>query len=27
MLNFYRPFFIPCFGRHLEKFENAELIL
>jgi hypothetical protein len=33
MLNFYRPFFIPCFGshfengRHLENFENAELLL
>jgi hypothetical protein len=28
MLNFYRPFFMPCFGshfengRHLENFEN-----
>ena len=33
MLNFYRPFFIPYFGslfengRHLENFENAELLL
>ena len=33
MLNFYRPFFMPCFGshcengRHLENFENAELLL
>jgi hypothetical protein len=32
-MNFYRPFFIPCFGshfengRHLENFENAELLL
>jgi hypothetical protein len=31
MLNFYRPFFIPCFGshfengRHLENFENGDL--
>ena len=33
MLNFYRPILIPCFGshfengRHLENFENAELLL
>jgi hypothetical protein len=33
MLNFYRPFFMLCFGshfengRHLENFENAELLL
>ena len=33
VLNFYRPFFILCFcshfenGRHLENFENAELLL
>ena len=33
MLNFYRPFFMPCFGSHfengryLENFENAELLL
>jgi hypothetical protein len=33
MLNFYHPFFMPCFGshfengRHLENFENAELFL
>jgi hypothetical protein len=33
MLNFYRPFFMPYFGshfensRHLENFENAELLL
>jgi hypothetical protein len=33
MLNFYRPYFMPCFGshfengRHLENFENAELLL
>ena len=27
MLNFYHPFFMPCFGRHLENFENAELLL
>ena len=33
MLNFYPPFFIPCFGshfkngRHLENFENAVLLL
>jgi hypothetical protein len=33
MLNFHPPFFIPCFGshfengRHLENFENAELLL
>jgi hypothetical protein len=33
MLNFYPPFFIPCFGshfengRHLKNFENAELLL
>jgi hypothetical protein len=33
MLNFYPRFFMPCFGshfendRHLENFENAELIL
>ena len=33
ILNFYFPFFIPCFGshfensRHLENFENAELLL
>jgi hypothetical protein len=33
MLNFYRPFFMPCFGshfengRHLEIFENTELLL
>jgi hypothetical protein len=33
MLNFYRQFFMPCFGshfengRHLENFENAELLL
>jgi hypothetical protein len=32
MLNFYRPFFMPCFGshfengRHLKNFENAELL-
>jgi hypothetical protein len=31
MLNFYRPYFMPCFGshcengRHFENFENAEL--
>jgi hypothetical protein len=31
MLNFYRPFFMPCFGshfengRHLENLENAEI--
>ena len=31
MLNFYRPFFMPCFGshfengRHFENFENTEL--
>jgi hypothetical protein len=31
MLNFYRPFFMPCFGshfengKHLENFENAEI--
>jgi hypothetical protein len=30
---FYPPFFMPCFGshfengRHLENFENAELLL
>ena len=33
MLNFYRPYFMPCFGshfengRHLENFENAALLL
>jgi hypothetical protein len=33
MLNFYHPFFMPCFGshfekgRHLENFENTELLL
>jgi hypothetical protein len=33
MLNFYRRFFMPCFGshfengRHLENFENADLLL
>ena len=33
MLNFYSPFFMPCFGshfengRHLENFENTELLL
>jgi hypothetical protein len=33
MLNFCRPYFMPCFGshfengRHLENFENAELLL
>jgi hypothetical protein len=33
MLNFYRPFFMPCFGshfengRHFENFENTELLL
>jgi hypothetical protein len=33
MLDFYRPFFIPYLGshfengRHLENFENAELLL
>ena len=33
MLNFDRPYFMPCFGshfengRHLENFENAELLL
>jgi hypothetical protein len=33
MLNFYRPYFMPCFGshfengRHLENFEHAELLL
>jgi hypothetical protein len=33
MLNFYSPFFMPCFGshfengRHLKIFENAELLL
>jgi hypothetical protein len=33
ILNLYRPFFMPCFGRHfencrhLENFENAELLL
>ena len=33
MLNIYRPLFIPYFGshfengRHLENFENAELLL
>jgi hypothetical protein len=33
MLNFYRPYFMPCFGshfengRHLKNFENAELLL
>jgi hypothetical protein len=33
LLNFYCPFFMPCFGshfengRHLENFENAELLL
>jgi hypothetical protein len=27
MLNFYRPFFIPCFGSHFENFENAKLLL
>jgi hypothetical protein len=33
MLNFYRPFFMPCFGSHFENgrclknFENAELLL
>jgi hypothetical protein len=31
-INFYRPFVMPCFGshfengRHLENFENAELL-
>jgi hypothetical protein len=33
MLKFYCPFFMPCFGshfengKHLENFENAELLL
>jgi hypothetical protein len=33
MLNFYRPYFMSCFGshfengRHLENFENAEMLL
>ena len=29
MLNLYRPYFMPHFenGRHLENFENAELLL
>ena len=33
MLNYYRPIFMSCFGshfqngRHLENFENAELLL
>ena len=33
MLNFYRPYFMPCFGshfengRHLENFENTEILL
>jgi hypothetical protein len=33
MLNFYHPFFMPCFGshfengRHLENFENTELLV
>jgi hypothetical protein len=33
MLNFYSPYFMPCFGshfensRHFENFENAELLL
>ena len=33
ILNFYLPYFMPCFGshfengRHLENFENAELLL
>jgi hypothetical protein len=33
MLNFYRQYFMPCFGshfengRHLENFEHAELLL
>jgi hypothetical protein len=30
MLNFYRPYFMPCFGSHCENgrhFENAELLL
>ena len=32
-VEFYRPFFVSCFGshfengRHLENFENAELLL
>jgi hypothetical protein len=26
-VEFLRPFFIPYFGSHLEKFENAELLL
>jgi hypothetical protein len=31
-VNFFRPLFMPCFGshfengRHLENFENAELV-
>ena len=27
MLNFYRPYFMPYFGSHFEKFLNAELLL
>jgi hypothetical protein len=27
MFNVYRPFFMPYFGRHLENFENTELLL
>ena len=27
MLNFYSPYFMPCFGSHFENFENAELLL
>jgi hypothetical protein len=27
MLNFYRRFFMPCFGSHFENFEKAELLL
>ena len=32
-VDFYRPYFMPCFGshcengRHFENFENAELLL
>ena len=26
-VEFLPPIFMPCFGRHLENFENAELLL
>jgi hypothetical protein len=27
IVEFLPPIFMPCFGRHLENFENAELLL